>query len=164
MKKSSLTLPSIKLVGLKTGRTSNKAEANWQAGKIFPCVQRYYHQSIAQTISNRKKPGTTYCVYTEYESDFTGDYTYFIGEAVHDFEELPAGLEKHIIPVQTYAMFTNGPGTMPDVVREPWQKIWQMTSDDFGGDRKYHSDFEIYDERATDHHNLILDIYIGIKA
>lgn len=53
---------------------------------------------------------------------------------------------------------------MPNVVREPWQKIWQMSSADFGGDRAYLSDFEIYDERAADHQNIILDIYVGINT
>ncbi len=163
MEKSVITLPAIKLVGIKT-RTNNKDEIDWQNGKLFPCIQRYFHGSIAETIPNRKKPGTTYCVYTEYESDFTGDYTYFIGEAVNDFEALPAGLEMHIIPAQTYSKFTNGPDAMPNAIREPWQKIWKMSSVDFGGDRGYLSDFEIYDERAADHQNVILDIYIGIKA
>lgn len=163
MQKSIIALPAIKLVGI-TVRTNNKTEVEPHTGKILPCIQRYFHGSIAETIPKRKKPGTTYCVYTEYESDFTGDYTYFIGEAVNDFEALPQNLEKHIIPAQTYSKFTNGPGVMPNVVREPWQKIWQMSSADLGGDRGYLSDFEIYDERAADHQNIILDIYIGIKA
>jgi len=52
---------------------------------------------------------------------------------------------------------------MPDVVREPWYKIWQMTPDELGGTRRYLADFEIYDERAQDHEKLVLDIYIGVK-
>jgi len=72
-------------------------------------------------------------------------------------------LGSHIIPVQIYSKFTNGPDVMPNVVREPWQKIWQMNSLDFGGNRNYLSDFEVYDERAIDHQNVILDIYIGVK-
>jgi len=52
---------------------------------------------------------------------------------------------------------------MPEVVREPWFKIWQMSEEDLGGKRLYKSDFEIYDERASDHQNIVLDIFIGIE-
>lgn len=89
MKKSIITLPAIKLVGIKT-RTNNKDEIEPQAGKILPCIQRYFHGLIAEKHSKSQKTRNNYCIYTEYESDFTGDYTYFIGEAVHDFEALPA--------------------------------------------------------------------------
>lgn len=104
-------------------------------------------------------------LYTEYESDHHGDYTYYVGEEVSSFSSAPAapGLEMLIIPSQKYVRFTNGPGAMPDVVRKPWQEIWQMSPKDFGGERRYLADFEVYDERASDHQKIILDIYIGIQ-
>lgn len=52
---------------------------------------------------------------------------------------------------------------MPEVVINAWQQIWKMSSDDFGGDRAYKADFEVYDQRAIDSTNTSLDIYIGIK-
>ena len=82
MKKLTITLPKIKLAGI-TVRTNNKNELNWEIGKILPCIQQYFHNLLAEKIPNRKNPGTTFCVYTDYESDFTGDYTYFIGEEVN---------------------------------------------------------------------------------
>ena len=39
-----------------------------------------------------------------------------------------------------------------------------MTSDDLGGERRYSTDFEVYDERAANPQNAVLDIYVGIKA
>ena len=162
MKPQPTTLPEIKLVGI-TARTNNQNERNWQEGKIFPRVQEYFHQATADKIPNRKSPGVTYCVYTDYESDHTGDYTYLIGEEVTTFDGLPEGLETWTIAPQSYAKFTNGPGAMPDVVREPWEKIWTMTPQDFGGERRYHADFEVYDERAADHENIVFDIYIGLQ-
>lgn len=163
MQKSSIELPAIKLVGIQV-RTSNQAEADWQNGKIFPCVQKYFHKNLAEKIPNRKTPGTTYCVYTDYESDYTGPYTYFIGEAVNDFNQIPEGheLSTHIIPVQNYTKFTAGPGSMPGVLGNAWQQIWQMSDKDLEGKRLYKSDFEVYDERAADHQNIVLDIYIGV--
>lgn len=162
MKKQKIKLPEIKLVGISI-RTNNEAEIIPLEGKIFGCIQRYFHQALYENIPNRKKPGTTFCVYTDYESDHTGDYTYFIGEEVDSFEDCPSDFVSHAIPPQDYVKFTNGPGPMPEVVREPWFKIWQMSEEDLGGKRLYKSDFEIYDERASDHQNIVLDICIGIE-
>lgn len=162
MQKTMTKISEFKLVGIKV-RTSYKNELDWQIGKIFPCVQQYFHQSIAEKIPNRKKPGTTICAYIDYDSDYSGNYTYFIGEEVNSFDDLPHDLEKHIVQPQSYAKFTTEPGAMPNVVRDPWQKIWDMTSAELGGERAYIADFEVYDERAADHQNVVLDIFIGVR-
>lgn len=164
MKKSFRQLNELKLVGI-TCRTNNKHifEANPETNKIALTVQKYFHRNLHEKISNRKQPGTTYCIYTEYESDFTGDYTYFIGEEVTSFENVGADFKTLIIPEQNYAVFTNGPGPMPGVCIDVWKKVWDMTPAEFEGERAYVADFEIYDERSRDHNNVTLDIYIGIK-
>ncbi len=162
MKKIQVYQAEKKIVGIKT-RTNNQLEINSLEGKIFPIVKKYFHQNIAATIPHRIHPGTTFCIYTDYESDHQGDYTYFIGEEVASFEGIPKDLETLVIPPQKYVKFTNGPAPMPDVVRKPWEEIWQMTPTELGGVRSYTSDFEIYDERSRDHQNIILDIYIGIQ-
>ena len=109
----------------------------------------------------RINPGVTYSVYTEYESDETGDYTYFIGEEVSD---LGAQDQNQFIPLaipaSRYQKFTTAPGQMPEVVIKAWQAIWQMGSSDFGGERRYLADFEVYDHRASDPAQAVVDIYI----
>ena len=161
MQKTTTTLPEIKLVGI-TARTNNASEMNFATAKIAVTIQKYLQGAMYDKIQNRKTPGVTYCVYTEYESDFTGDYTYFIGAEVESFGDLPEGYVEHTIPAQDYAKFTNKPGPMPLVCINMWQKIWKMTPEDFGGNRAYISDFELYDERALNPQSAILDIYIGI--
>jgi predicted transcriptional regulator YdeE len=52
---------------------------------------------------------------------------------------------------------------MPMVLINAWQGIWRMPPESLGGERRYHTDFEVYDERASDPQNTILDIYVGIK-
>lgn len=163
MQQEQVQKPEMKLVGIKV-RTNNKLELEGTSAKIAPCVQRYFQQQLFEKIPDRKNPGTTLSVYTEYESDHTGDYTYFIGEEVASFDNIPAGFETHTIPVQTYARFTTKSGPMPGVVVDAWQKIWQMSPQDFGGNRRYHTDFEVYDERAQDPQKVVLDIFIGIEA
>jgi predicted transcriptional regulator YdeE len=73
-------------------------------------------------------------------------------------------LETCVIKPQIYSKFTTAPNSMPDVVRNAWQQIWNLSEKELGGKRSYYADFEIYDERASDptHQKVILDIYIGI--
>ena len=161
MQKTIELLPSIQLVGI-TARTNNAAEMDPATGKIAPTLQRYFQNNLAEKIKARKKPGTTYCVYTDYESDCNGDYTYCVGEAVNNLNEVDPHLETKLIPAQRTLKFTTDPGPMPAVCIELWQRIWTMTDADLGCTRAYIADFEVYDERSHDPQNTVLDIYIGV--
>ncbi len=162
MKHEIMEFKDIKLVGISE-RTNNAHEMNPETAKIGQCLHRYFSRALNAKITERKNPGKTFCVYTDYASDMTGDYTYFIGEEVTSFADLPEGCVALTIPAQTYSKFTTGPGAMPQVCIQLWQKIWGMTPDELSGTRVYRADFEVYDERAIDPHNTILDIYIGIE-
>lgn len=162
MKKTNIQLPEMKLVGVAM-RTNNSLEANPETAKIGKTVSAYFENNLSQKIARRKNPGKTFCVYTEYESDENGEYTYFIGEEVNAFEKVPDGFKTLTIPALNYAKFECGPGPMPKVCIDAWQDIWKMQADDFGGDRAYIADFEIYDERAKDPQNTTLDIYVGLR-
>ena len=162
MQKTVTELPEIKLLGLLC-RTNNTAEMNISSAKIALTIQKYFRQAVGEEIPNRKNPGTTYCVYTDYESDFTGDYTYFIGEEVKFVGDSMEGFSSIIIPAQNYAKFTSKPGIMPEVCIDMWQNIWKMKSGELGGKRAYLADFEVYDKRALDPSKTVLDIYVGVK-
>jgi len=162
MHQTTIEKQEIRLVG-SCVRTSYNQECDKMKGHIFPCIRKYFHEALFEKISNRARPGTTFCVYTDYESDHKGAYTYFIGEEVSSFDNpLPDGLYKLTIPQQRYAVFTTGPAPMPDVIVNAWEKIWNMSQENLGGKRNYHSDFEIYDERSVDHQNIVLDVYVGL--
>ena len=151
----------IKLVGL-SARTNNKNEMNPQTSKIGELAGRFWNENVAGKISNRKNPGITLAVYTDYDSNEHGDYTYFIGEEVDSLENIPEGLQGLTIPTSQYLKFTTSPGKMPEIVITAWQQIWKMSAEDFGGKRAYLADFEVYDQRAMDPNNTSLDIFIGI--
>lgn len=163
MQKTNAQLPEIKLVGI-TARTNNASEMNPAEAKIGLTSQKYFASSVSSQIQDRVNPGKTFCVYTNYESDVNGAYTYFIGEEVSSFDEVVEGLEKLTIPAHNYTKFTSEPGPMPFVCIGMWQSIWQMSDSDLGGKRSYISDFEVYDERALNPMSTVLDIYIGIDA
>lgn len=163
MQKKDAQLSEITLVGL-TERTNNKSEMNPETSKIGHLAGFYWGNNISDDIQHRSKPGITYAVYTDFESDEHGDYTYFIGEAVDSLQG--QNLEKLntiTIPASRYTMFTTKPGKMPDTVISAWQEIWAMDEDDFGGKRKYIADFEIHDGRANDPDKIVVDIYIGVE-
>lgn len=155
-------MQEIKLIGL-SARTNNKNEMNPKTSKIGELAGRYWSQNIAAQITDRKNAGVTLSVYTEYDSDEHGDYTYFIGEEVNSFKDIPVGFQQLIITPAKYQRFTTPAGKMPAVVINAWQEIWKISSDDFKRKRAYQADFEIYDERASDPSNTIVDIYVGIK-
>lgn len=163
MQKTLVRRSEIRLVGISVN-TSYQQEADKMKGHIFPCVKKYFDETLYERISNRKKPGTTFCTYTNYESDYRGMFTYFIGEEVLSFDFLPEGFEKLVIPEQKYVRFTTLSAPMPDVLENSWDRIRKMSTDELGGKLNYHTDFEIYDERASDHQNIILDIYVGLQS
>jgi predicted transcriptional regulator YdeE len=155
-------LPEMKLVGISV-RTNNNCELDPTTSKIGITMQRFFAQNINNKISNPIDSDRILAVYTNYESDFMGDYTYFIGREVTSFEGLNNGLEPLTIPHQVYAKFTSEVGKIPDVVIDMWKQIWQMRAVNLGAERAYVADFEDYDKRSADPLNAILDIYIGIK-
>lgn len=162
MNKTITTMPEIKLVGI-TARTSNIKEMNQDTAQIGATMQKFFANGIQAQIMERKNPGTIFAVYTDYESDAQGEYTYFLGEEVNDFENIQQGLQTLTIASQAYAKFTSNPGIMPAVCIDMWQNIWKMTAADLGAERAYVADFEVYDERSQNPQEAVLDIYIGIK-
>lgn len=158
-------LPAIRLIGIRT-RTNNASEMNPETAKINLTIQTYFQNGLSVKTAHRIKPGTTYCAYTDYESDFKGDYTFFIGEEVSSFDDLPAGFSTLTIPAQDYAVFHCGPGPMPAVCVDQWHAIWAMEADSeaLAGRRSYLADFEIYDAQEKDPKNMRLDIYVGLRA
>ena len=157
MKKAIVHLEAMKLIGISC-RTNNATELQG-SGKIFPLVQKY-HTTIAPKIISQTS--AAYSVYTEYASDYNGDYTYFIGAQVASIDNIPEGCSSLIIPQQKYAKFTTEYGQFPAICIAAWHEIWRMQNIELGGARNYLSDFEVYDERAADLNNAALDIYIGI--
>jgi predicted transcriptional regulator YdeE len=160
MQRSFTKLDAIKLVGI-SARTSNAKEFSGQ-GIIPQTIGKYHAEAIASKTQHRKTPGKLFCVYTNYESDMNGEYTYFVGEEVNSFDGV-SGLDTLLIPAQDYKKFTNDPAPMPQACISMWQKILAMDKGALGGERSYIADFEVYDERAADQSNAVLDIYIGIK-
>lgn len=162
MHQENTNCPEIKLVGI-TARTSNAAEMNPQTAQIGTTMERFFKQNMPKSIPYPKEPHQIFAVYTDYERDEHGPYTYFLGQEVASFQNVPEGLKTLNIPAQNYIKWTSSPGPIPQVVIEMWQKIWKMEDTQLGGKRSYVADFEMYDSRSHDPQHSIVDIYIGVK-
>lgn len=147
------------VIGLAV-RTNNKQEAGGQ-GEIPKLWQRFMQQGISGKIPNRVDDGLL-VVYTDYESDQTGEYTYLIGARVTTAADVPAGLTLKEIPAGRYAVIATDKGPVESVIPKAWQHIWSMSAKDFGGERAFQADYEVYPQ-GFEPQNARVDIYIGLK-
>jgi len=126
-------------------RTNNALEMS-ASGKISNLWQKFYASNL-DLAANTK----TYGVYSNYESDATGEFTVTAGIKVESGAEASV-----IIKSGTYLAFlANGP--MPAVIIDAWKSVWMHFSEKQPYERAYETDFEEYNgpESAI--------IYIGIK-
>lgn len=150
----------IKIVGIEV-RTSNRAEM-LGSGKIGSHWQRFFNEGVMQKIPHQIPDGPIFAIYTDYESDVNGEYSFILGKEVSAFDNLPAGLVSKVLPSSKYAVFSSQQGPMPDVVIQLWQHIWGLTSDALGAERGYKADFEIYDQRSADPQNCQVDVFLSV--
>jgi len=102
-------------------------------------------------------------LYTEYASDKDGAYTYVLGARVTKVESVPAGMVAKKVPAGRYALFTSERGPVQKVVVEVWQRVLATPKSALGGDRTYKTDFEVYDRRAQNPADSVVDLYVSVK-
>lgn len=151
---------SFTVVGI-AARTNNAREASPDAiiGKQWA---KFFSEGVAAKIPNRADANIV-AVYTDYASDVNGDYTFLIGVRVTKAESLPEGLVARTVPAGRYAVFTSGRGPVQQVVVAAWKKVWAAPKHELGGDRAYQTDFELYDQRAQNPADSVMEIHVGIK-
>jgi predicted transcriptional regulator YdeE len=142
----------------RAAKTANEQEMKGE-GVISSQWVNFYEGQLMQAI-NPKKNSSILAVYTNYESDETGTYTFALGAEVMENAIAPDGMEKIDIPASEYIIFTTRKGHVQEVVVEAWQEIWEWSQ---SNERAFIADFEVYDQRATDPENSQVDIFISVK-
>ena len=150
----------FRVVGIAV-RTSNAKEMTAD-GVIGRQWGRLMAESSLAKIPNKVDKAIV-AVYTDYDSDHNGEYTFVLGARVSSDAAAPAGMVAKKIPAGRYAVFTTDKGRAAKVVPEAWMRINSLPKSAVGGDRVYGADFEIYDERASDPQNSQVDVYVGIR-
>lgn len=138
--------------------TNNQAEFKGE-GVIPSLWSDFYANHVLERIPN-KINSSMITLYTNYESDETGAYTFALGTEVVEGHDVPSGLEEWVVPESKYVVFTTRRGPVQEVVVETWQEIWEWSK---YNERAFQFDFELYDLRSVDPMNGQVDIYISVK-
>lgn len=142
----------INIIGVKLHvEKPSEAEA-----LIGPFWQNFRKNNIKATIPNQLQPEQTFAVYTNYGPEGEG-YSLILGTPVqYIVNNIPDGMVGIEIPEQTYAVFSKK-GTIPSIIQETWQKVWQSPIP-----RAYTYDFEIYKNESLD--NAEVEFYIAVRG
>lgn len=144
-----------------SARTTNANEMSGK-GVIGQAWGRFMQEHLLSKIPD-KVDSNVLAVYSDYESDANGAYTFILGAKVSSADDVPPGMVAKKISAARYAVFTSEKGPVAKVVPETWSHIWALPKSAPGGSRAYQADFELYDERAADPQNSQVDVYVGIK-
>jgi predicted transcriptional regulator YdeE len=118
---------------------------------------KFMGEGIFEKIPN-KTSYDIYGIYTDYESDHTGNYTAIVGCHVSKLGEIPAGMVGITIPKSDYEIFT-AKGKMPECVYGKWTEIWENKE----LKRTYVADFEVYGTKSQNPEDAEVDIFISVK-
>lgn len=143
-----VAVEGFSLTGIEA-RTTNAAEMSGHG--IIPALWGRY-------VTEFPPAASIYVVYTDYESDEHGPYTYFIGSKTPRAASAPGGVVTRQVPGGNYQVYTSERGPLPTVVPQVWQRIWSEAKG-----RAYKADFELYDARAANQLDGLVDVYVGLK-
>lgn len=141
-------IDEIKVTGVSV-RTNNSNEMNPSTAKIGALWEKFY----ADLGSKLRQNSRVFGLYTNYESDHTGDFDIV---ACSDSIE-SHGLEEFQINQGKYLVF-NGTGEMPKAVIDLWSKVWDyFSSENCSYKRTFSTDFELYKNEKE------IEIYISVE-
>ncbi|MDQ2712414.1 MAG: effector binding domain-containing protein [Acidobacteriota bacterium] len=154
MKIPEVHFDSFEIVGIEA-RTTNAREAT-PSGVIGAMWARLGKERFLDRIPHRVDSDIL-VLFTDYESNKDGAYTYVLGTKVSSAKELPVGFVSYKVPAGSYAEF-KGAGTQPaKVVLELWQKVWALANSK-ELNRAYKTDFEVHAASGGR-----VQLYIGLK-
>ncbi len=147
-----IELQSFILSGISI-RTSNSEQTQPSKATIGGLWQRFMGQGLVDKIPNKLPDSPLYGVYSDYESDATGQFTATVAVAVSaatpafDTIEVGGGL---------YLVF-EASGAIPQSVIEAWGRIWPFFEASKEWKRRFAEDFEVYRNQDK------VEIYIGVE-
>ena len=150
---------AFNVIGIQV-RTNNVKEATGD-GALPKLWQRLFAEGILNQIPDKADQSIT-VVYTDYASDWNGDYDYTLGAKVKAGTKAPEGMVLVTVPAGKYLEFESARGPGQTVVPEVWKQIWAYFQDPANPQRDYKADFERY-EAMSDPTNVQAHIFIRVK-
>lgn len=144
------------IVGISVRTTNENGQASQDIERLW---ERFWNEDIKSQIPN-KINDETYAVYTDYESDFTGNYTTIIGLPVNSLVDIPDNFVGITIETDEYQKFVSK-GKMPEAVVNTWLEIW--ADKELNSRRAYRADFTVHGKKYNDGDNAEVQTYLSIK-
>lgn len=145
----------FKVIGISVRTTNKDNQAQQDLGKLW---EVFFTENILDKIPN-KQSDEILSIYTDYQSDYTEEYTTIIGVPVTSLENIPAGLVGREFKAENFRTF-EAKGALPGSVADCWMDIWQRDKE---LNRKYTYDFEVYGAKSQQENESVVDIYIAVK-
>lgn len=153
MEHEEVTLDSFTIVGISVRTTNQNHQSQGDIAKLW---EVFFRNNVMQMIPN-KVSDDIYCIYTDYESDYTAAYTTVLGCKVSSLLNIPADLIVKEISASKYNKYISE-GELPYAVGKTWAHIWQSNIN-----RRYLADFDVYGEEAKDPKNARIMTFLSIK-
>ena len=130
--------------------TNNEFEMSEENGKIAQLWEDYFANDVYKKTFDKANSDFMYGVYSDYESDVTGNYKITVGV------EVTKAKNAIVIEDKKYLVFTKK-GELPMVVVELWEEIWDYFEKNSDYERSFEVDFEKYAKEDE------IEIYVSIK-
>lgn len=145
----------FKIIGISTRTTNKNSQALQDLGALWG---RFFSEAVAEKIPH-KISDEILAIYTDYQSDYTEEYTTIIGMKVSSLDDIPVGMVGREFSAENFQLFT-AKGEMPKAVGEKWMEIW---SQDSQLKRKYTYDYEVYSAKSQNGENSEVDIFVAVE-
>lgn len=156
MEHEEIVLDNFTVVGISIRTTNQNYQSQEDIAKLW---EVFFRNGYLQQLLPNKESDDIYCIYTDYESDYTGEYTTILGYKVSSTEGIPTNLSLAIkeIPQSKYFKYISE-GELPYAVGKTWAHIWQANIE-----RRYLADFDVYGEEVKDPKNAKITTFLSIK-
>jgi predicted transcriptional regulator YdeE len=124
--------------------------SNANPERIGDLWRRFHAMGDAKCVEGRFG-GAVFCVYCEYEGDFTEPYTVVIGCAVPAGVSVPDGMKKANVAAGKFAVL-RVEGALPQGVFNKWGEVWATPLE-----RRYQADFDRYGVDGD------VTVHVGVK-
>lgn len=129
-------IKKLMIAGISTV-TNNELEMSEESGKIASLWEEYFEKDIYKKTFDKSKSDFMYGVYSNYDSDATGNYKVTVGV------EVTKPKNAIVIEDKKYLVFTKQ-GELPMIVVELWEEIWDYFENNNDYTRAFEIDFEKY--------------------
>lgn len=139
-------------------RTNNALEMTEE--RRIPALWDQFWQQKMSVLFSQAKDQSIIALYSNYEQETKGFYTFSVGTFQEDSRILSEPYENIELPASAYAVFTSKIGPIEEIVYETWKEIWTWDKRHL---RTFTGDFEMYDQSAAVPQRAQVNIYVAIK-